>query len=719
MGSGASKAVSGPSPTTFGQPREGPDFHYAELEIGSIRILELHSGPSGSPLTGHLTVAKIDDVAERKASGYAPPAYEALSYVWQQLPADKNIAASLPKLISLSQDGREDMAELSISPGLAFALTHLRRPEAQRCLWVDAICIDQQNDREKDEQIPLMATIYSAARRVVAWLGEYDRSFISVILKLGQSIKAHPAGWLIGSEHFERQDRISETLSTQLDDADVASIHRFVSLPIWERSWIIQEMALGDNVVLQMGHQELEWDDVGFLTEMLDPSYHGATDDFSLIPGVQDSYLEAKIRSRIRPLQMIRHMWREKWKYGDLKLLNLVQTMRNWKCTVAVDRVWSVSGLAMKEDVEINKAYSDPRELYRTHYGAAEGDDRFNALLDTFQGSFPELSRAQLENTFHMIDVYGRLVIGDAEKYGSLDGLNAHEQRQSSEIFPTWLPNFYSRKEAFTLIEGNSGPVQWFHGEAGIFDPSDRGRRIFCASGDSTPIRQPPGLTSMNRYLAVHGLHLDVVESVAEIFEPPSTGNIPDVIRSLQEWASLVDNLVGSWGPGIYGTKEAYDEAVRRTVIANLTTKRHYGAPVHASDDEIFRKPSSDGQGCGPVSQMALVHPGPVVRMQAGHRIFRTHAGYIGLGPRRTAPGQRVSLFYGGKTPYIIHKAGQSDEHEGFYAFIGEAYLHGVMMGEIMGGVRVIGMNFVPDGTIESLGRCMELAEKSRVFALL
>jgi hypothetical protein len=37
---------------------------------------------------------------------------------------------------------------------------------------VDAICIDQANEKEKGDQIPLMVEIYAKASRVVVWLGD-------------------------------------------------------------------------------------------------------------------------------------------------------------------------------------------------------------------------------------------------------------------------------------------------------------------------------------------------------------------------------------------------------------------------------------------------------------------------------------------------------------------------------------------------------------------
>jgi hypothetical protein len=41
-------------------------------------------------------------------------------------------------------------------------------------IWIDAICIDQGDEDEKMQQIPLMGDVYSKAATVYVWLGEGD-----------------------------------------------------------------------------------------------------------------------------------------------------------------------------------------------------------------------------------------------------------------------------------------------------------------------------------------------------------------------------------------------------------------------------------------------------------------------------------------------------------------------------------------------------------------
>ena len=53
------------------------------------------------------------------------------------------------------------------------ALSRLRhRSNIQRVLWVDAVCINQNDASEKEQQIQIMAKIFALANRVVIWLGD-------------------------------------------------------------------------------------------------------------------------------------------------------------------------------------------------------------------------------------------------------------------------------------------------------------------------------------------------------------------------------------------------------------------------------------------------------------------------------------------------------------------------------------------------------------------
>lgn len=83
--------------------------------------------------------------------------YDALSYVWG--PEDNQSSIYI-----------EDY-KMSVRANLHAALLHLRDRFIERIIWIDAICINQEDNDEKGQQVQSMAEIYAKATRVIVWLG--------------------------------------------------------------------------------------------------------------------------------------------------------------------------------------------------------------------------------------------------------------------------------------------------------------------------------------------------------------------------------------------------------------------------------------------------------------------------------------------------------------------------------------------------------------------
>ncbi|KAK1238184.1 hypothetical protein MKX08_002763 [Trichoderma sp. CBMAI-0020] len=68
-------------------------------------------------------------------------------------------------------------------------------------------------------------------------------------------------------------------------------------------------------------------------------------------------------------------------------------------------------------------------------------------------------------------------------------------------------------------------------------------------------------------------------------------------------------------------------------------------------------------------------------------RLYRTRAGYVGLGPAEMEAGNSLVIFHGGTTPHILKKL---DTQRGVdeYQYLGEAYCDGLMDGEIFEGTK-------------------------------
>lgn len=124
-------------------------YQYTPLqEESSFRILYLdRANDHNAPLSLTLRETLLE-----KARGK----FDALSYFWGPR-GDIKIKCS----------GQQ----ISIGPNCEAALRRLRSRIRKVALFVDAICIDQKNDVEKDEQIKLMGHVYHCAKRVLIWLG--------------------------------------------------------------------------------------------------------------------------------------------------------------------------------------------------------------------------------------------------------------------------------------------------------------------------------------------------------------------------------------------------------------------------------------------------------------------------------------------------------------------------------------------------------------------
>jgi hypothetical protein len=94
--------------------------------------------------------------------------YDALSYVWGS--PIKPLSISIEKVSSDKQS--IDRCQLHITANLHTALVHLRDHSLKRIIWIDAICINQEDLEERGQQVRLMAEIYCKANHVIVWLGE-------------------------------------------------------------------------------------------------------------------------------------------------------------------------------------------------------------------------------------------------------------------------------------------------------------------------------------------------------------------------------------------------------------------------------------------------------------------------------------------------------------------------------------------------------------------
>ncbi|KIH94507.1 het domain containing protein [Sporothrix brasiliensis 5110] len=140
-------------------------FTHQPLDVArnEFRLLRLHPAESfDAPLRVGLFHASLD----------AAPEYEALSYVWGKPWGDFSVLVTDAREAADDDDDAE-LSSLPITPYLDTALRQVRFRGQDRILWVDALCINQQDLAERSRQVQQMRRIYESCVADVAYLGPH------------------------------------------------------------------------------------------------------------------------------------------------------------------------------------------------------------------------------------------------------------------------------------------------------------------------------------------------------------------------------------------------------------------------------------------------------------------------------------------------------------------------------------------------------------------
>lgn len=213
-------------------------YDYSNLDStqNEIRVLVVHPGGDEGPVRTHL----------RHISLNQPPKYETVSYVWGD-----------PKeLLTIIVNG----AILDVPASAERAIRRLRTTH-DRVIWIDAVCINQTDDDEKDQQIPLMGQVYKKSCGNIVWLGKgqaWTAAAIGAINAMFSDIKKETNNSLrtfhqlldLGPDH-----RYSNSL--EQCPHDIQALLAFYSNTWFRRIWCVQEVALAPSNTVMFGKFEV------------------------------------------------------------------------------------------------------------------------------------------------------------------------------------------------------------------------------------------------------------------------------------------------------------------------------------------------------------------------------------------------------------------------------------------------------------------------------
>jgi hypothetical protein len=232
------------------------DIYSLAASDTSIRVLDLNGHEisnlkSGSQhkevLSGSLRVVDLNN----------KPVFRALSYVWGE--------SSKPEKDVIICDGYR----IPITRNCWTALWHLQKAFGPITVWIDSICINQNDIQEKDSQIPLMSRIFSSAQPVYIWLGEGTKDTDEAMDYLAKG--GLPFNTLIRHRVGDQGPSTGNTMSLRLglhlfmrmftlqSRPYFAGIDAIMSSPWIERLWTLQEALLARDAVIVCGEKSISW----------------------------------------------------------------------------------------------------------------------------------------------------------------------------------------------------------------------------------------------------------------------------------------------------------------------------------------------------------------------------------------------------------------------------------------------------------------------------
>lgn len=239
-----------------------PVYRYEPLpQKNSIRLLQLKPGEGQNPLECNISTHDLD----------APtlPSYYAVSYTWGSSIYDCLVIASrrippddeLHSRYSVRHPLWCEKRRFLISTNLRNALRRFRDLLNPITLWIDAICINQEDIHERASQVLLMKTIYYNAQYVWLWLGEQlDGSssaleLLSQLARKGESAQFNEDS-LPSMDDFEDADVCEELGIPDRYSPHWKSVVKLFDRPVFQRIWIIQEVVAARETLVFCGSAE-------------------------------------------------------------------------------------------------------------------------------------------------------------------------------------------------------------------------------------------------------------------------------------------------------------------------------------------------------------------------------------------------------------------------------------------------------------------------------
>ncbi|EMD68559.1 hypothetical protein COCSADRAFT_109190 [Bipolaris sorokiniana ND90Pr] len=652
------------------------------------RLLELWPGEGANPFLCTLQNVDIEHP-------HVP--FEALSYVWGKEKSD-NV------LLCADKQGNI-LGQLELTKNLEQALQALRQPRQRRILWIDAICIRQDDNAERSRQVSYMRSVYNNASRIIIWLGQKDatvRRAFEFAQKLAMTAAALQATIQQSSQspqqvqiaRLHHQNLVVNAMKDHPENS--RALDALLTKEYFERVWCIQEVAAAKDCIAKCEDLEIDFHMLLVVVPFL-LLHRGLTPNASGLSLWQAmAIVKGQEHDQINPLAPT----------GSLgPMLRVLMSVRNFKATNPRDRIYALLGCT-DEGLEpilgsLNTFAGNQKNpglalmqrgliwLAKNVEGQRRPDGKFLrhwALRPDYDKSVRDVYR---DFTRYCIRRSPRIL-------DALSHVQHHSDPTGQDEFPTWVPKFYEPRNASSFVLNIY--------MAGV---PPKGHYRYFAHLHDNPLVQ--GSIKEPNLLQADGFRVDVVVAVSEtIAQGATSGTIsPQTI-----WDQLFPMPISPRPNRQYDFgAEALDVAFFMTLLAggllNTLEIGFEGAPTTRCEAvEHFTKQAKgdlyqwlegesgfdlqaytdlvrDSQGANHEQGRSRIEK-CCVMYSLNRRLYRTRSGMLGLGPMVTKPGDVVVVLFGGRYPFLLRQLARE------WLFLGETYVQNnhVMLGEAVTEVR-------------------------------
>ncbi|CAM1511895.1 Fc.00g094080.m01.CDS01 [Cosmosporella sp. VM-42] len=654
------------------------------LDHQSIRLVRI-----ASPLSGDACAVDHHDTKNANTVSHVflevaqfpmgcEPRYRALSYTWGP-PKDGHARYHKSDKITIVLDGEEH----DVTPNLFDAIMQMSKSYDNSYFWIDALCINQGDLKERQLHVAIMDRIYRNAEEVTVWLGKAENDSQDV-LELVEKVARKDESFFHAFGHSASPRQLCEYGLPDTSDPIWSRYLDLYECRWFNRGWVIQEVVLGHRALVHLGPFKIPWEDLVagsklFLPERLRKTFFASfrkTQDIDSLPLGRNVYRigliqEACIQSNFQSLLLVEICTgTHGLDSAEHILLHLMRMSRDFECGDLRDKVYSLLGLINYT----TKLHNLPPLALKPDYS---------------ENSTPAT----------VLTAAAAAIIKQSNYLGILAQVSDPSFRKI-EGLPSWVPDFFRSPN---LSMGR--------------------RNLFNASSHQRMDKSYFHFQDLS--LTVRGTKVGVLQGTQDLKHDNKIGNILDMLKIASEsvlplgqdrvevlWRTMIWDIYGhAHVEDLHPAPSFLADSFFSWIYSILEGQADQVRPVEWMKGLSILQPNTwltntEGGGeetstVAPKVQSLLSHLGtPLKCKQADPVTFTSHASgvtwsqqlflmntrYLGMGPKSGAVGDEVWIVSGCSFPMVFRRI---EGKPGSYSVLGRAYVHGVMHGEAVGGNSV------------------------------